>query len=116
MAEQDRAGASGPVAPQVLLVLRKNAPCKGAWALPGGFVDELEPLRRAAERELQEETSVDPSKVLLSQFGTFGDPGRDPRGWTVTVGYASLVPGTDLGVKASDRRGAAARGTDGKLG
>lgn len=27
-----------------------------------------------------------------SQVGAFGDPGRDPRGWTVTVAYAALVP------------------------
>lgn len=39
------------------------------WALPGGFVDENEPLEKAAARELQEETSVNPKDVLLTQVG-----------------------------------------------
>ncbi|KAL4448962.1 hypothetical protein ABPG77_007679 [Micractinium sp. CCAP 211/92] len=81
---------------------RKHDPFAGRWALPGGFVDEGEPLEQAAARELQEETSVDPSSVLLTQVGAFGDPGRDPRGWCVTVAYGAIVPSTELGVKAAD--------------
>lgn len=38
---------------------------------------------------------------LLLQTGTYGDPGRDPRGWTVTVAYAAVAPSTELGVKAA---------------
>jgi len=122
-------------------------------------VDEDEPLDKAAARELQEETSVNPKDVLLTQasarastscpgkcaclyaaappehllyehdakfvtefksacivikqctldndtelplqVGAFGNPGRDPRGWCVSVAYAALVPSTDMGVKAA---------------
>ncbi|MEW5301832.1 MAG: hypothetical protein WDW36_004667 [Sanguina aurantia] len=87
---------------QLLLIKRKNPPFQGQWALPGGFVDENEALEDAAARELQEETSVEPSSVVLRQVGAFGDPGRDPRCWTITVAYAALVPSTSLGVKAAD--------------
>lgn len=92
---------------QILLIQRKHPPCKGQWALPGGFVDEKEPLSKAAARELQEETSVNPADADLFQVGSYGDPGRDPRGWTVTVAYAAVVPSTELGVKAADDAAAA---------
>lgn len=84
----------------LLLVRRKRAPFRGAWALPGGFVDESEPLERAASRELFEETGV--SGARLEQLGAFGDPGRDPRGHTVSIAWmtfllaeVSLHPGDD---------------------
>ena len=88
--------------PQLLLIQRKIEPFKDYWALPGGFVNEDESLDTAAERELEEETSVSPKDVNLVQVGTFGDEDRDPRGWTVTVAYACVVPTTKLGVKAAD--------------
>lgn len=84
----------------VLLIKRKDDPFKGAWALPGGFVNENEPLERAAARELYEETGL--SGVRLVELGAFGDPGRDPRGHTITIAWTtfrvaepSLSPGDD---------------------
>jgi 8-oxo-dGTP diphosphatase len=75
--------------PRVLLIRRKHAPFAGAWALPGGFVDENEPLEAAARRELREETGI--QVRALRQLATFGDPGRDPRGWTVSVAFFAEV-------------------------
>ncbi len=75
--------------PQVLLIKRKNAPFKEHWALPGGFVEPYEPLEAAARRELWEETGIEPAH--LEQLHTFGDPGRDPRGWTISVVYLALL-------------------------
>ncbi|MFN2184286.1 MAG: NUDIX domain-containing protein, partial [Anaerolineae bacterium] len=61
----------------------------GRWALPGGFVEPHEPLEDAARRELWEETNVEPAR--LEQLHTFGAPGRDPRGWTVSVAYLAIL-------------------------
>lgn len=86
--------------PRVLLIRRQKDPFAGRWALPGGFVDENEPLEQAARRELREETGVDVAE--LTQVGAFGDPGRDPRGWTVTVAYLAIVDSSTVQPTAGD--------------
>jgi len=49
----------------VLLIQRKFAPGRGAWALPGGFRNQRETFLDCAIRELIEETNVRvPEKVL----------------------------------------------------
>ncbi|HVJ91882.1 MAG TPA: NUDIX domain-containing protein [Labilithrix sp.] len=73
----------------VLLIRRKEAPFKGSWALPGGYVNENESIERAAARELSEETGI--TGARLEQIGAFGDPGRDPRGHTITIAYLSFL-------------------------
>ena len=74
----------------VLLVRRGEAPFQGMWAIPGGFKRPAETLDEAAKRELAEETGVDAAS-LLTQFGAYGDPGRDPRMNVVTVGYLAVL-------------------------
>jgi 8-oxo-dGTP diphosphatase len=74
---------------RVMLIERDLEPFAGMWAVPGGFVREGETLAGAAARELREETGVE--DVFLEQLYTFGDPGRDPRGWVVSVAYYALV-------------------------
>lgn len=76
--------------PRVLLIRRKIDPFAGAWAIPGGFVNSGETLPTAAERELREETGVE--NVALEQLAAFGDPGRDSRGWTVSIVFLGRVP------------------------
>ncbi len=84
----------------VLLVRRKNDPFADAWALPGGFVEMDEPLEEAAARELEEETGV--GGIMLEQFHAFGDPGRDPRGRSVTVAYLALIDAARFNLKPND--------------
>ncbi len=87
--------------PRVLLIRRNREPFSGSWALPGGFVDENERLEDAARRELVEETGV--AATDLEQLYTAGAPGRDPRGWTVSVVYLARVePGSVKPVAADD--------------
>jgi 8-oxo-dGTP diphosphatase len=85
----------------VLLIRRKSEPFKGCWALPGGFVNENESLERAAARELHEETGLTVSPSKLEQLGAFGDPGRDPRGHTVTVAFVTFRA-TETAINAGD--------------
>lgn len=76
----------------VLLIKRGGEPFKGAWALPGGFVNEGESSVEAAKRELAEETGVDvPDTDSLALIGIYDAPGRDPRGWTISAAYAAQV-------------------------
>lgn len=80
----------------VLLVQRKKAPYAGCWALPGGFLNiGTETLAQAACRELQEETSIRLSPSGLQQLGTWGNPGRDPRGHVVSTVYYGVVQDID---------------------
>jgi 8-oxo-dGTP diphosphatase len=75
---------------ELLLIKRKNDPFKGAWGLPGGFVNPDEDLDACAKRELAEETGV--KGVYLEQLYTFGNPKRDPRERIITVAYYALAP------------------------
>lgn len=86
---------------RVLLVRRKHDPFAGRWALPGGFLDIEEPIEAAARRELKEETGIEligPVEFI----GLFGDPGRDPRGRTISLAHAAAVPGGPPKAAGSD--------------
>ncbi len=74
---------------ELLLIKRRHEPFADTWALPGGFVDEDESLEAAAARELIEETGL--SRARFKQVGAFGDPGRDPRGHTVSIAFTALL-------------------------
>lgn len=74
---------------KLLLVQRKNDPFKDTWALPGGFLEEEEPLEKGAKRELKEETGLLINEV--HQLKAFGNPGRDPRGRTISIAFYGEV-------------------------
>ena len=102
----------------VLLVRRGVPPFEGRWAIPGGFKRPTETLDDAAQRELAEETGVD-AAGLLTQFGAYGDPERDPRMNVVTIAYLAVLRAVDDVVAGTDAAGAAlvpvADALDGKL-
>jgi len=90
----------------IVLIKRKNPPY--GWAIPGGFVDYGESLETAAVREAKEETGLDIED--LHQFHTYSDPGRDPRGHTISTVFIARAKGiprasddaADIGVFAED--------------
>jgi 8-oxo-dGTP diphosphatase len=84
---------------KLLLIQRKLAPFKGAWALPGGFVRLDENLEAAARRELTDETGI--TRLYLEQLYTFGEPDRDPRERVISVAYYALVKLSDHALQAA---------------
>lgn len=72
-----------------LLIRRGEEPYREAWALPGGFLKDTETVEVCAARELKEETGV--ANTPISQFGIYSKPGRDPRGWVVSVAYLACT-------------------------
>lgn len=74
---------------KLLLIQRKNEPCKGKWAFPGGFMDIDETTIDAARRELKEETGLVVGE--LHRVGIFDAVDRDPRERTITVAYYTIL-------------------------
>ncbi|MEX0734617.1 MAG: NUDIX hydrolase [Steroidobacteraceae bacterium] len=83
----------------IVLIWRDNPPA--GHALPGGFVDVGETVEQAAEREAREETGLE--VTLRGLLGVYSDPGRDPRGHTVSIVYVATANGVP---KAGDDAGA----------
>jgi 8-oxo-dGTP diphosphatase len=79
----------------VLLVKRKEHPYLGRWSLPGGFVRQSESVAGAATRVLSEKAGL--SDVELDELRTFSTPGRDPRGWVISIAHLALVPSDRIG-------------------
>lgn len=77
-----------------VVLVRRGRPPPG-WALPGGFVEVGETVEAAAAREALEETGLEIASLEL--VGVYSDPGRDPRGHTVSVVFAATASGEPRG-------------------
>lgn len=86
----------------VVLIQRANEPYRGAWALPGGFVEVDEDLPAAAVRELEEETGVALEPTQMHQVGAYGSPDRDPRLRVVDILFWASLPEPPEPVGGSD--------------
>jgi 8-oxo-dGTP diphosphatase len=87
----------------VLLVQRPDTPDEPypkTWALPGGFIDidKDADLLACARRKLLEKTGV--ATPYLEQLGAWGGRNRDPRGWSITQVYFSLLPAASVELRA----------------
>ncbi|MFP9116988.1 NUDIX hydrolase [Flavobacterium sp. RNTU_13] len=84
----------------VLLIQQKFNGQDPYWALPGGLVQDSEPLIDAVKRELMEETNV--TVNYLEQLYTFGDDvHRDSRNRVISVAYFALIDSAKTTVKAN---------------
>jgi 8-oxo-dGTP diphosphatase len=82
---------------EVLLWQRAKAPAKGAWALPGGYLGEREPLEASIRRHLA--AKVDVREVAhLEQLETRSDPRRFPGERQLATAYLGLVGPVDPAV------------------
>jgi bifunctional NMN adenylyltransferase/nudix hydrolase len=92
---------------RVLLIRRGQAPGKGLFAVPGGFIEQRETVYQSALRELEEETclSMLPGTwtTSLRSVAVFDHPDRSLRGRTIThAHYFDLGDRALPEVKASD--------------
>ena len=74
---------------ELLLIQRRNEPCKGKWAFPGGFMNIDETTADAARRELKEETGLGVED--FHRVGVFDAVDRDPRERVITVAYYTIL-------------------------
>jgi 8-oxo-dGTP diphosphatase len=85
---------------KILLIQRGKEPFKGAWAFPGGRIEQKDTdILISAQRELKEETNLD---CDLDYFTTVGNNHRDPRGFCLTNVFVSRLSGIPNSVRAGD--------------
>jgi len=76
---------------QALLWQRAREPYAGAWALPGGVLQEDETLEESMRRHLAEKVDVR-GLSHLEQLETLSDPGRNPDRRELATAFLGLVP------------------------
>lgn len=85
------------------LLRREQAPFRGRFALPGGFVhvDKDVDAEASARRVLADKCGV--SDVYLEQLYTFTGRARDPRDWSVTIAYCAVTPAERIPTRETTR-------------
>lgn len=94
----------------VLLVRREGSHRKGAWALPGTFLHPGETLAGAVLRALREKAGVE--GLAPRQLHVFDAPGRDSRGWVVSVAHSDVVAWPRIAVAVESQPGVRAMPVD----
>ena len=69
----------------------KRASLSKFLGFTGWFRQSNESTGQSVIRETQEEIGVTISKQNIEQLHTFSTPGRDPRGWVITVSYLAFI-------------------------
>ena len=84
--------SSWTLAPPALSVVLVEGPDDGrpAWRLPGTFLHEGERLADAVVRSLREKAGI--VGLEPRQLQVFDEPGRDDRGWVLSVAHLAAVP------------------------
>lgn len=86
----------------VLLIKRGKPPFLGCWVFPGGHCEPDETVEESAARELMEETGL--IGINLCQFKVYSGPGRDPRGWYMSVLHVGRARGNPAVVGSDDAK------------
>lgn len=84
-----------------LVVLEVRRSKDEGWALPGTFLHQGEVLADAVDRSLREKANV--RGLHPRQLHVFDDPGRDDRGWVLSVAHVEVVQPGRLASRFPDR-------------
>lgn len=98
-----------------VLVEQRDSPPNGP-VLPGRFLREGQTVAQAVADALRVKAGLADLQVPPRLLRVFDDPGRDPRGWTLSLGHAVSVPFERMDGAAGrlvhvDARGEAQTGT-----
>ncbi|RZI96216.1 MAG: NUDIX hydrolase [Microbacterium sp.] len=77
---------------QLHALVLERADDPAGMALPGRFVRQGESVVDALSAALRTKAAVDVGERRPELVGVFDAPGRDPRGWTVSLGHAVVLP------------------------
>jgi 8-oxo-dGTP diphosphatase len=78
---------------EILLIKRAIKPCKGMWALPGGFIKKKELVEDAAQRILKATTGV--GSIYLEEIDVIDKVDRYPSRRVLTLAHYALVSPED---------------------